>query len=188
MNVLYDVDGQIGLVNQQLTQDNYDLPGSAEPADQFGTSLEVGDFNRDFGVDLVIGVPFEDMASGLDAGAATVLYGAAPRGVFLEGGQLLSQASLNIPGLPERADGFGSGLAAGDFNGDATADVAIGVPGEGLGSTEQVGAAVILHGSQESGLLESGSQLFTQDSLGVPDAGEPGDGFGAALGVRDGGI
>ena len=70
--------------------------------------------------------------------------------------------------------------AAGDFNGDGRSDLAIAVPGEADGA----GTVHVLYGSP-SGLIAAGSQYFSQNSAGVQDAQEAGDGFGSALAAGD---
>ena len=73
------------------------------------------------------------------------------------------------------------GLQA-DFNNDGFADLAVGVVGENLGAVGNAGAVNVLYGSA-GGLTGAGSQLFTQDSPGVPDSVEFDDLFGEALPV-----
>ncbi|OEV25562.1 hypothetical protein AN219_25635, partial [Streptomyces nanshensis] len=46
----------------------------------------------------------------------------------------LTQNSPGVPGVNEEGDEFGKALAAGDVNGDGYADIAVGVPGEDIGS------------------------------------------------------
>ena len=70
-------------------------------------------------------------------------------------------------------------MAAGDFDADAFGDLAIGVPGEG-----GFGAVNIIRGSA-GGLTSTGNLLYSQDSSGILDVGEPGDFFGGALAVGD---
>lgn len=67
-----------------------------------------------------------------------------------------------------------------DFNGDDFADLAIGAPGEDVGTAADAGAVNVQYGSA-TGLPGPGGQLFTQDSPGVGGGAESGDGFGAAL-------
>ena len=71
------------------------------------------------------------------------------------------------------------GLQA-DFNNDGFADLAVGVPGEDYGAADRGGAVNVLPGSA-GGLTGTGSQLFTQDSPGVPDSVEFDDFLGEAL-------
>jgi hypothetical protein len=67
-----------------------------------------------------------------------------------------------------------------DFNNDGADDLAVGVPGEDVGSVPDAGVVNVLYGSAGK-LTGSGSQLFTQ----VGSAPEPFDGFGDALATGD---
>jgi hypothetical protein len=137
------------------------------------------DFNNDGFADLAVTVPFEDVGTIPDAGAVHVLYG-APTGLGAAGGQLFTQDSPGVPGVAEVGDDFGSALAAGDFDDDGFADLAVGVPGEDVGAVMEAGAANVAYGAA-GGLTATGSQLFTQDTPGVPDTAEGNDGFALAL-------
>lgn len=66
----------------------------------------------------------------------------------------------------------------GDFNGDGFTDLAIGAPGENNGQ----GAVHVLLGSA-GGLTAAGSQFWSQNSAGISDTAENGDGLGRALAV-----
>jgi len=81
-------------------------------------------------------------------------------------------------------DRFGSALAAGDFNNDGADDLAVGARRENLSLVEEAGAVNVLYGTA-GGLTGTGSQLFTQDTPGVP---EPGDRFGWTLHASNPGI
>jgi len=92
---------------------------------------------------------------------------------------------------PERRTARGATPAAAavasveaDFNNDGFADLAVGVPREGVGAAELAGAVNVLYGST-TGLSGSGSQLFFQGGGGVTDVAEPFDSFGAALAAGD---
>jgi hypothetical protein len=66
-----------------------------------------------------------------------------------------------------------------DFNGDTLDDLAVGVPGEDIGTVRDAGAVNTLHGGDD-GLAGTGQVLFQSDnSLG--DVAEPNDRFGQAL-------
>ena len=138
------------------------------------------DFNSDGADDLAVGVPLDDVGTVVGAGAVNVLYGSSPGGLTGTGSQLLSQDTPGVPGNAEVDDGFGFALASGDFNGDTFADLAVGAPGEGVGTAAAAGAVNVLYGSA-TGLTGTGSQLFTQ----VGGAAEAGDEFGAALAAGD---
>ena len=72
----------------------------------------------------------------------------------------------------------------GDFNGDGIGDLAIGVPGEDVGSVVDAGAVHVLYGTG-SGVSPSGSQLWNQSSSGIADSVEAGDRFGSTLVAGD---
>ena len=149
--------------------------------------LAAGDFNGDAFADLAIGVAFEDLGSAVDAGAVQVLYGSAG-GLSACGSQLWHQdANLggeDIEDGVEADDGFGNALAAGDFNADGFADLAIGVPGEDIGSVASAGAVNVIYGAA-AGLVAVEDQLWHQDIAGINNAAEPGDEFGRALAAGD---
>ncbi|MBT2396021.1 FG-GAP-like repeat-containing protein [Streptomyces sp. ISL-100] len=100
---------------QTITQETPGVPGGAEKNDRFGGHTATGDFNSDGYADLAIGALLEDVGSDLDGGSLTVVFGGA---TGLTGG-------VTIPDpTPTQHDHFGSGVAAGDFNGDGKADLA----------------------------------------------------------------
>jgi hypothetical protein len=136
--------------------------------------LATGDFNRDGFADLAVGVPGEDIGTIGSAGAVVALYGSAG-GLTTNGTQLLTQAG----GATELNDAFGGVLAAGDFNQDGFADLAVGA-GEDVGSVTDAGAVSMLVGSS-SGLTTVGGRLFTQ----VGGAVEVEDFFGDTLAAGD---
>jgi FG-GAP repeat len=180
VNVLYGAAGGLtGVGGQLFTQDSLGVGSSAEPFDAFGWTLAAGDFDNDSFADLVVGVPFEDVGAIVDGGAVTVLYGSAAklRGV---GSQLFTQNSPGVGSSAEPGDQFSLALATGDFDSDTFADLAVGTPGEDVGTVSGAGAVNVLYGAA-GGLTGVGSRLFTQDSPGVGSAAERGDLFGWAL-------
>lgn len=137
-----------------------------------------GDFNDDGIGDLAIGAPYEEAGGASDSGAVYVIYGtatglAAPAAssAALPLAQRWTQESAGVPGVSEDGDHFGAALAAGDFNNDGVADLAIGVPEEdvtqGGVAYPNTGAVVIIHGSL-SGLASSGAGLPAPLSLNPP--------------------
>src|SRR4051794_12177712 len=93
------------------------------------------DFDGDGFADLAVGVPGEDIGFRSGAGAVNVIYGSAT-GLTEVGDQFWAQESVGVPGASEPGDHFGS-PASGDFDGDGYADLAVGVPGEAIGSVGQ---------------------------------------------------
>ena len=104
----------------------------------------------------------------------------SPAGLTAAGSRLLTQDSPGVPGSAEIGDRLGFKLAVGDFDGDGRADDAAGAWTEGVGPNPQAGAVNVLYGSA-AGLTGAGSQVFTQDSPGVPGTAEHDDLFGGAL-------
>src|SRR4029453_4868269 len=131
------------------------------------------DFNGDGFDDLAIGVPGEDLGTGIFAGAVDILYGSA--GGLAGTNQLLTQAN------PEAVDLFGFAVAKGDFNADGFTDLAVGAPTgavggaprEGGGAAGSGGAVNVFYGSADG--LPATSQVLLQ---GNPELG---DRFGFAL-------
>jgi hypothetical protein len=186
VNVLYGgVDGLSGAGSQLFTQDSPGVVGTAESGDFFGQTVAAGDFDGDAADDLAVGIPNEDLisAQATDVGAVTVLYAAAG-GLSGAGSQLFTQDSPGVPGTATIDEFLGLSLAAGDFDNDGVADLAVGVPFEGEPFVSQLGGVNVLYGSA-GGLSEAGSQLFTQDNPGVVGTAENGDDFGRALAVGD---
>jgi hypothetical protein len=75
-------------------------------------------------------------------------------------------------------------VTSGDFNTDGYADLAIGIPWEGIGSIRKAGAVQVLYGSP-AGLTASGDQIWHQGKSGVPGSNGKNDRFGQAVTVGD---
>ena len=85
-------------------------------------------------------------------------------------------------GLPIAAATSASAAAAPvkwDFNDDGKADLAVGAPGEDVGSLADAGAVTVFLANSDRRLRRR--RHWTQDSLDVPGAAEAGDQFGYAL-------
>jgi hypothetical protein len=91
-----------------------------------------------------------------------------------------------VEGVSESHDNFGAALATGDFDNDGRDDLAIGVPGETMGSKYRAGAVNILHGrSDQVGLTSLVDMLWHQDSSGIQGVAEAYDAFGSSLAAGD---
>jgi len=169
--------------NQLWHADIAEMAGTAETSDHFGSAVAAGDFDGDGYADLAVGVIGESVGSPAveDAGAVHVIYGTAT-GLRVADNRLWHQDSTDIEGVAEISDAFGFALAAGDFNSDSYADLAVGVPSEDVGSPVVVDAGVvqILYGSV-AGLSAAGNQLWHQDVTDIEGMAESGDEFGYAV-------
>jgi FG-GAP repeat protein len=144
-----------------------------------------GDFNGDGRGDLAIGVPGARTGAADDAGAVTILYGSSGLGLQIPGSQTLREGTAGVPDKGEPGDQFGAAMAAGDFDGDGSSDLAIGAPGKRVAGAAGAGRVTVLYGSRTLGLVPSGVQVLSEGGAGVPDASESGDHLGAALVTGD---
>lgn len=188
VNVLYGArDGLTEVGDEQFTKLPQRIAGAPQPDARFGAALAAGDLDDDGFADLAIGAPGEDVGALRDApasGAVTVLYGSAGGLVTRPAAGSWTQNGIGIKGGAEQGDRFGAALAIGDFDDDGRGDLAIGVPGEGVGAAANAGAVNVLYG-RTSGLHEAGDQLWTQNTRGIKGLAGAGHRFGAALAAGD---
>ncbi len=123
---------------------------------------------------LAIGAPGSDVNGRDDAGWVGVESA-------VDGGNSsfpLTQDSANVAGQAEAGDRFGSSVAVGQFRGAAgTIDVAVGSPGEDIGSIRDAGSVTIVTDIYD---LPTGA-AYDQNTAGVPGRAEAGDRFGRTL-------
>ncbi|MEZ5332671.1 MAG: FG-GAP repeat protein [Thermoanaerobaculia bacterium] len=137
------------------------------------------DLDHDGYDDLAIGVPDESLGSATSAGAVQVLFGTAD-GLAAARNQLWTQNTPDVDDTAESNDRFGVALTVGDFNGDTTPDLVIGVE-ETLGAATQAGAVHVLYGRGNQGPQTDRIEFWTQNSSGMEDSAEVGDFFGDSL-------
>jgi hypothetical protein len=119
----YDSWTQSGLVSASLS----------EAGDQFGYSLAAGNVDGDEYDDLLIGSPFENVDSIVNAGAFVIAYG-TDQGIQPERSNWISQSSTPAE-TSETADYFGLAVAFGDFNRDGHHEAVISAPNEDVPCT-----------------------------------------------------
>ncbi|MEV0185291.1 FG-GAP repeat protein [Streptomyces sp. NPDC050625] len=159
-----------------------DLPG--------GLGTASGDIDKDGFDDLVVGQlsSADDEAEGDAGGKIGVYYGGenGPAGVDGPGTgpQWWSQNSPGVPGSSEAGDAWGADLSVADVNGDGFADVAVGAPGEDVGTVADAGAVWLLRGSRE-GLTAAHAQSFDQNTPHIPGTAEMDDAWGAQVRLAD---
>nr|WP_307624175.1 FG-GAP and VCBS repeat-containing protein [Streptomyces sp. V3I7] len=101
-----------------ISQDTAGVPGGAESGDAFGSDTAYADFNGDGYDDVAVSAPGEDVGSDADGGTVAILWGSAS-GITGKGVTVADPA-------PSGHDAWGRTLAAGDFDGDGKADLAVG--------------------------------------------------------------
>lgn len=202
----FDGDGvdDIAIVGQSLPADGSPLAGNilvvrystapytdyvsdTGPGGSFGTAIATGDFNRDGYTDLAIGDGYAPVTVGgtsVDqAGIVWVIPG-GPDGLDVTRAIQITEQTAGVPGTAEADDEFGNALAAGDLTGDGYADLAIGSPGESIGSAVRAGGVTVLRGGPH-GITTTGATFLDQNSPGIPGTAEPDDKNGYALAIGD---
>src|SRR6185503_18790976 len=116
------------------------IAGVPAAGEFFGASLGVGNLNGDAVDDLLVGVPWDAPGGGVH-----VLWGG--QSALTLTGQYWSQDSTLILDSAEATDQFGAHVAGGNFTGDATDDLVVGVPGETLSGPTAAGAVQVIYTS-----------------------------------------
>ncbi|MBK6940660.1 MAG: VCBS repeat-containing protein [Planctomycetes bacterium] len=166
---------------QRITQFDVGIAGYASQG--FGTAVEFANLNGDDFDDLIVAAPIAFTVFGANAGEIAVCYGTTA-------GALTSQAvkyyagGPSLTGLGDGADGLGTAMARGNFNGDGAEDLAIGSPGDDIAGQSAAGSLRTLRGGP-FGPTSFGSDVFSQGTNGVSDTAEAGDRFGTAIATGD---
>jgi hypothetical protein len=184
VNVIYGSGAGLTAAGDEVWhQDSPSVQGVAETGDAFGAAVVCGNFNLDQYDDLAIGAPGEDVNGDVDAGAVVIIFGSAS-GLTATGNEIWHQDSDSVAGQANPGDRFGAALAAGDFDDDLADDLAIGIPGEDILSSDNAGAVNVLYGGS-NGLSAQGNQYWDENSPQVPDTVTRDESFGAALAAGD---
>ncbi|MFD8469228.1 FG-GAP and VCBS repeat-containing protein [Streptomyces cyaneofuscatus] len=138
----------------------------------------VGDFDRDGYGDIAVGNPVANDGRGVVIVWYGTSAGPGKRSVTL------SQSTAGVAGASEAWDQFGSSLTAGDADGDGYADLAVGVPGEKVGTKANAGGAYLFRGGK-GGLTGARSAGIGKSLPGVAGATADHDLLGYDLRLRD---
>ena len=194
VTVIYGAKKGLRLSDAQLfDEDTSGVAGTAEDTDLFGSALAAGDFDNDGFDDLAIGVVNQNVSGVNNAGKVQVIGGNASGldPVFSmatghEGDYEIAQGADGVEGTPSVADSFGAELVAGNFDGNAGVDLAIGASRDNDGSNQAGGVNVLY--SVGALLTDAPDEYFTEDTAGVPGVNGNLDSFGSRLaaGLIDG--
>ncbi|MEV0091511.1 FG-GAP repeat protein [Streptomyces sp. NPDC050738] len=172
----------IGAYSGEGSDNTYLVYGSASGLSAHASDERPPGANGTAALGDVNGDGYDDFVAGDTNNNVVVAYGAASG--LSSRTSTINQNTAGVPGASEGEDGFGESVAVGDVTGDGIDDVAVGAPGEAIGTIEGTGAVTVLKGSK-GGLTGTGSQSFSQDTAGVPGAAEKGDAFGSAVHLVD---
>lgn len=158
-----------------IDQESPGVPGGGERSDQFGYRLGAVPARGADAATVAVGIPYEDVGSVRDAGAVTVLWFT---GSDRPAARWFDQDTPGVPGEPETADLFGSGVEPVRVSGSSGRwDLVVGIPYEDLGSERNAGAMTRIEDIAEA-RSSFPSRWWTQDSAGVIGTTEAGDLFG----------
>ncbi len=157
-----------------------DLGRATGNDDRFGSSLAVGDFDRDGYADLAIGTPGENEAGLADTGVVSVVYG-SQSGLRVQSARHFNTMSAGLSVSLRAGDAFGHTLAAADFNDDGVDDLAIGL--WSVPATSTPARVAFLYGSSATTteirsitpnpVIQGGTVTFEVSSVRTPFAGLP---------------
>jgi hypothetical protein len=181
--VVLDQSAATGLVTQgvAVSQDSPGVSGHAEAGDHFGAALASVESSGGQGSRFFVGVPGEAVGATRRAGIVQAFDLSAAHHVTQA--STISQESPGVPGSSETDDRFGSALAISSGCQDLPViALAIGAPGESIGSARGAGAVTFV-----TPVVTSADEDFCPITVrqGVSKIGgkpETGDRFGAALG------
>jgi FKBP-type peptidyl-prolyl cis-trans isomerase len=183
VQILYGSIGHTVTRNRSFGRVSKNISGNSTAGDSFGAALAVGDLNDDRIDDLAIGIPGMRDGGKSNAGGVVVLYGSR-EGLKTKGAKIWTENSTGLHGAAQAGAHFGAALAAGDFNGDGTIDLAIGAPNKTVEGFSDAGLVRVLY-TRRGELRASGDQVWTQDDLGSDSGLAAGNLFGSALAGGD---
>lgn len=169
--------------NALWTEDSLLGSGASELGDRFGQALAAGDFDYDGYADLAMGDPSEDIGASANTGMVLLSFGSANALTPTRVKQYLQSSIFGLPSYDGPNENFGHALAAGDWNGDGAADLAMGIPLEDVGGADRGGVAVLTSFNVAG---DYGAYRFLSiGNSGIPPGLQNSSDAGRALGVGD---
>lgn len=172
----------LGIATAQFySRDTAGIDGVLVPDSYFGGRLVVGDFDSNGYDDLAIGCAQDDIDGESGAGSVTMLPGSS---IGLTATDiLLHENVINMPGIADFGDQFGGSLAAGDFDGDGDADLAIGLVGQEYPGAAWAGMVFVLEGLGNPVLFDLAvTHVIDRTLAQIPGDPADNDAFGFGLG------
>ncbi len=164
VHVLIGSTKRLTATNSQLWNENVTgVTSAVNSGDQFGAALSAGQLSSDHVADLAIGIPGEE-GTAIDEGGVRVIYGVRGTGLGTTNSQLFNGSSL---GGASGSDHFGQFLTNGDFNGDRTSDLAMGVPQNNPTAQSAMNTAVVYQQADTGGLGTADAQFWQPAGGGV---------------------
>jgi len=169
----------------QIRQGSGGVPGKPQAGDRFGevlalASMDIGPHHPaddDQAVTLLIGAPGDVVAGHDNAGSVTAVR------ENLANSTLFTENTPGIPGKAGTGDAFGSSIAINSLSsGNQARLVAIGVPGEDVGSAKDAGMVMVLRNTRHTLVNRI---ALSQSTKGIDGSAEKGDHFGQAVAFRD---
>ncbi|MDQ1512275.1 MAG: hypothetical protein QOC59_117 [Microbacteriaceae bacterium] len=138
----------------------------------FGRTLAAGDLDGDGRDELCAAAGNKGTARLVE-----VVHFRAGPAIQADASRSWEQEPGQVSGTFEQGDGFAETLQVAQLGRGSQADLAIGVPGEAVGSAAEAGRVVVLYGTP-NGVTATGQQTWTQNSPGSRGGAEAGDRFG----------
>ena len=133
---------------------------------------------------LAVGVKESLSTGSSDEGALALFFGSTDAGITVAGDQLWTEDSPGVADSAEEYDNFSWAVAAGDFDGDGSEDLAVGVPAEDFIGAVNAGAVHVFYNSHGFLNTAADDEIWHQNS-GIQGVAEGGDRFGRAVAAGD---
>lgn len=154
-----------------------------------GPQVVVGNFDGDKYADVAVGNPLITVSGRGSAGTVRIWHGSANGIDTARGSQTITQDSPGVPGSVMSYGEFGTALAAGDYNGDGRADLAITALRQVRQGRVFVGydsTVNVLFGTSAGIAPATGKfQVFSEKTAGLPGANTWPSAFAEKLSARD---